>query len=103
MLARIAVYCERSRFFRIFSSKGLGITVKRKPDAFANGLRTLAKDYDTYVREVNKFKEKLKWDLIATQHSTLYELLKAKKAIVIRTPNSKVTVEANHTNNHKRI
>jgi len=91
-------------FFKEFSSKGLGITVKRRPDAFANGLRTLAKDYDTYVREVNQFKEKLKWDLIAIQHSTLYEhVLNAKKAIVMRTPNSKVTVEADHTNNHKRI
>ena len=91
-------------FFKEFSSKGLGITVKRKPDAFANGLVTLANNYDTYVREVNKFKQKLKWDLIATQHSTLYEhVLKAKKAIVIRTPNSKATVEADHTNTQKRI
>ena len=91
-------------FFKEFSSKGLGITVKRKPEAFANGLTTLANDYDTYVREVNKFKEKLKWDLIATQHSTLYEqVLKAKRAIVIRTPNSKATVEADHTNTQKRI
>lgn len=91
-------------FFREFSSKGLGITVKRRPDAFANGLRTLAKDYDTYVREVNQFKEKLKWDLIATQHSALYEhVLNAKMAIVIRTLNSKVTFESDHTNNHKRI
>ena len=41
----------------------MGQYVKRKPDAFANGLRTLAKDYDRYVREIfNKFKEKLKWD-----------------------------------------
>jgi hypothetical protein len=82
----------------------LGITVKRKPDAFANGLVTIAKDYDTYVREVNKFKEKLKWDLIATQHSTLYEhVLKAKKVIVMRTPNSKATVETDQTNTQKRI
>jgi hypothetical protein len=28
-------------FFKEFSSKGYGIYVKRKPDAFANGLRTL--------------------------------------------------------------
>ncbi|HET7148460.1 MAG TPA: hypothetical protein VFI73_08185 [Candidatus Nitrosopolaris sp.] len=42
--------------------------------------------------------------MIATQHSALYEnVLNAKKAIVIRTLNSKVTVEADHTNNHKRI
>jgi hypothetical protein len=74
-------------FFREFSSKGLGITVKRKPDAFANGLRTLANDYDAYVGEVSKFKEKLKWDLIARQHSALYQhVLNAKKAIAIRTP-----------------
>jgi glycosyltransferase involved in cell wall biosynthesis len=85
-------------FFREFSSKGLGITVKRKPDDFANGLRTLANDYDTYVKEVNKFKEKLKWDLIARQHYALYEhVLNAKKAIAIRAPNSKVTVEPDHT------
>jgi hypothetical protein len=31
-------------FFKEFSSKGLGITVKRKPDAFANGLVTLGKE-----------------------------------------------------------
>lgn len=74
-------------FFREFSSKGLGITVKRKPDAFANGLRTLTTDYDTYVKEVNKFKEKLKWDLIAKQHSALYQhVLNAKKAVA---PNSR--------------
>ena len=42
--------------------------------------------------------------LIATQHSTLYEhVLNAKKAIVIRTPNSKATVEADHTINHNWI
>ena len=89
-------------FFREFSSKGLGITVKRRPDAFANGLRTLANDYDAYVREVNKFKDKLKWDLIARQHSILYQhVLNTKKAIAIRTPNSKVTVEADNTTHKK--
>lgn len=85
-------------FFREFSSKGLGITVKRRPDAFAKGLRTLANDYDAYVREVNKFKEKLKWDLIARQHFVLYQqVLNTKKAISIRASNSKVTVDADNT------
>jgi glycosyltransferase involved in cell wall biosynthesis len=60
-------------FFKEFSSEGLGITVKRKPDGFADGLETLAKDYDIYVKKVNSFREKLKWDVIARQHALLYE------------------------------
>src|SRR5581483_4940237 len=60
-------------FFKEFSSKGLGITVKRKPEAFAEGLKNLSRKYDTYTRKVNDFKEKLKWDVIATQHALLYQ------------------------------
>jgi glycosyltransferase involved in cell wall biosynthesis len=60
-------------FFKEFSSEGLGITVKRKPDEFVDGLGTLAKDYDIYVKKVNSFREKLKWDVIARQHALLYE------------------------------
>ena len=60
-------------FFREFASKGLGITVKRRPDAFADGLRTLAKEYNTYTKRVSDFKEKLKWDVIAAQHALLYQ------------------------------
>jgi hypothetical protein len=39
--------------FREFSSKGLGITVKRRPDTFVDGLRTLAKEYGKYTMSVN--------------------------------------------------
>lgn len=60
-------------FFREFASKGLGVTVKRTPDAFADGLRTLAKEYDIYTKRVNNFKEKLKWDEIAAQHALVYQ------------------------------
>jgi hypothetical protein len=67
-------------FFKEFSSEGLGITVKRKPDGFIDGLVTLAKDYDVYVKKVNSFREKLKWDAIARQHAILYEqVLHVKK------------------------
>ena len=66
-------------FFKEFSSKGLGITVKRKPEAFAEGLKTLSKRYDTYTRKVNDFKEKLKWDVIATQHALLYQQALSKQ------------------------
>ncbi len=60
-------------FFKEFSSKGLGITVKRKPEAFAEGLKTLAKGYDAYTMNVNNFRENLKWDVIAAQHALLYQ------------------------------
>jgi glycosyltransferase involved in cell wall biosynthesis len=70
-------------FFKEFSSKGLGITVKREPAAFAKGLITLDKDYGAYLEEVNHFREKLKWNLIAIQHSDLYErVLSSKKNVV---------------------
>jgi len=39
-------------FFKEFSSKGLGITVKRESASFATGLINLDKDYDVYL-EVN--------------------------------------------------
>jgi glycosyltransferase involved in cell wall biosynthesis len=60
-------------FFSEFSSEGLGITVKRKPDAFADGFKALAVEYDAYAKKVNNFKQKLNWDVIARQHSSLYQ------------------------------
>jgi glycosyltransferase involved in cell wall biosynthesis len=59
-------------FFREFSSKGLGITVKRDPAAFAYALKALDKDYEAYSQRVQHFKEKLKWDVVAAQHACLY-------------------------------
>ena len=60
-------------FFKEFSSKGLGIIVKRKPAAFAKASKTLDTNYNIYVRKVNSFRRKLKWDRIATQHVELYK------------------------------
>jgi glycosyltransferase involved in cell wall biosynthesis len=59
--------------FKEFSSKGLGIIVKRKPAAFAKALNTLDRDFNIYLREINSFRKKLKWDLIAMQHVELYD------------------------------
>ena len=36
-------------FFKEFSNQGLGVTVKRNPEAFSNGLRRLDKDYSCYI------------------------------------------------------
>jgi glycosyltransferase involved in cell wall biosynthesis len=60
-------------FFREFSLQGLGITVKRKSNAFADGLTALANEYDVYSKKVNNFKEKLRWDVVAMQHASLYQ------------------------------
>jgi glycosyltransferase involved in cell wall biosynthesis len=59
-------------FFREFSSKGLGITVKRDPAAFAYALKALDEDYEAYSQRIQHFKEKLKWDIVAAQHAALY-------------------------------
>jgi glycosyltransferase involved in cell wall biosynthesis len=60
------------RFFREFAAQGLGITAKRNPHEFSKGLEDLLSNYVKYKEAVDMFKEKLKWDSVAKQHSTLY-------------------------------
>jgi glycosyltransferase involved in cell wall biosynthesis len=71
-------------FFNEFSSQGLGIIVKRKPAEFVNALKNLDRDYYIYLREVDCFRKKLNWDLVAMQHVELYErvLSSAKNKVV---------------------
>jgi len=59
-------------FFKEFSNQGLGVTVKRNPEAFSNGLRRLDKDYSCYIRSIDAFKQKLKWNFVASQHASIY-------------------------------
>jgi glycosyltransferase involved in cell wall biosynthesis len=84
-------------FFNEFSSQGLGITVKRKPDAFADGLVTLAQEYDKYAKRVNNFKENLKWDMIAAQHVLLYQqaLSTGKTLQVVSNMSSRIAQKTN--------
>jgi len=82
-------------FFREFSLKGLGITVKNRPDAFADGLRTINNHYDIYIKRVNDFKEKLKWDVIATEHALLYErVLGVEKTVLLPSSSLEKTAAA---------
>jgi glycosyltransferase involved in cell wall biosynthesis len=60
-------------FFKEFSNHGLGITVKRKPSEFTRGLELLNKNYIDYVKAVNDFKRKLKWNYIAKEHLKVYD------------------------------
>ena len=59
-------------FFKEFSNQGLGVTVKRNPEAFSNGLRRLDKDYSCYIGSIDGFKQKLKWNFVASQHASIY-------------------------------
>jgi glycosyltransferase involved in cell wall biosynthesis len=59
-------------FFKEFAAKGLGITVRRDPDEFCNGLVAIERDYANYKESVDIFKKKIRWDVIAKQHAMVY-------------------------------
>jgi glycosyltransferase involved in cell wall biosynthesis len=58
--------------FKEFAAQGLGLIVKRSPTAFSKGLEDLNTDYSKYIKAVNTFKHKLKWNYIAKQHMSIY-------------------------------
>ena len=60
-------------FFREFSSQNLGITVKRNPASFSNGLRELNENYSKFTQAVNDFKGKLIWSIVAKEHLKIYK------------------------------
>ena len=62
-------------FFREFASMGLGITVKRDAKAFEKSLLELGANYPVYLKAVESFKNKLKWDYIANMHNQIYEII----------------------------
>jgi glycosyltransferase involved in cell wall biosynthesis len=70
-------------FFNEFSRMGLGISVKRNPSDFSEGLKILHKKYFKYSSAVEQFKYKLKWNHIAKQHIELYHSV-SKKEIPVR-------------------
>jgi len=62
-------------FFKEFSEKHLGISVKRGPSEFSNALVMLENDMEVYQEAVKNFKKKLTWEEIATKHILLYQSL----------------------------
>lgn len=59
-------------FFKEFASYGLGITVKRTKEEFSRGIKALDRDYKNYSEAAKSFSSKLKWNLIANQHASIY-------------------------------
>jgi hypothetical protein len=49
------------------------MTIEGKPEEFTKGLEVIDRNYDMYLSNVIKFKEKLKWCDIATQHVNIYK------------------------------
>ena len=70
-------------FFKEFSAQGLGLTVRRDPIEFSNGLVAIKRDYANYKEAVNTFKKKLRWDVIAKQHAMIYSRIMEKGTDII--------------------
>jgi glycosyltransferase involved in cell wall biosynthesis len=70
-------------FFKEFSAKGLGLTVRRDPIEFSNGLVAIKRNYANYKEAVNTFKKKLRWDIIAKQHAMIYSRIMEKGTDII--------------------
>jgi len=60
-------------FFKEFEDLHLGMTIEGKPEGFTKGLEVIDTNYDMYLSNVIKFKEKLRWCDIATQHVNIYK------------------------------
>ena len=59
-------------FFKEFAAQGLGISVKRDASEFSRALNALAGNYDKFAETVETFRKKIKWDVVASKHSDLY-------------------------------
>ena len=66
-------------FFREFSAQGLGITVKRSPQEFSRGIKKLENNYPKYVEAVDRFKNRLKWSIVAEEHASVYSSITDNK------------------------
>ncbi len=60
-------------FFREFAKLGLGIVTKIDASRFMEGLKIVDTNYYKLKSNVDEFKGKLKWDVIAKQHLDIYE------------------------------
>jgi glycosyltransferase involved in cell wall biosynthesis len=66
-------------FFKEFARKGLGIAVKSRADEFSEALKVLDTNYPYYKKEVECFRSKLRWDLVAKKHIKLYTVALARR------------------------
>ena len=60
-------------FFKEFSKLNLGIVTDRNASSFEKGLKIVDKNYETLISNIDEFRKKLKWNIIAKQHLEVYE------------------------------
>jgi glycosyltransferase involved in cell wall biosynthesis len=71
---------SNTEFFKEFSQLGLGIITDREASSFEKSLEIVDKNYNALKLNIEKFRKKLKWDVIAEQHLDVYEnILNNKK------------------------
>jgi glycosyltransferase involved in cell wall biosynthesis len=60
-------------FFKEFAAMGLGIISKREPIAFTKAIMKIDTNHEYFTKNVNDFRQKLRWDFIAEQHAAIYQ------------------------------
>ena len=73
-------------FFQEFALRGLGITVKRKAEAFSKALLDLDINYDKYVKKISDFKKEITWHEVAKRHAELYRQISKRKEQTVAYP-----------------
>ena len=66
-------------FFKEFEEMGLGITAKRDPVSFSKAIDSVGKTYEKYSTAVDNFRQQLRWEYVASQHTKLYNLAVREK------------------------
>jgi glycosyltransferase involved in cell wall biosynthesis len=77
---RIPFVASDLAFFKEFAEQGLGIIVKRKPSAFSDAIKEIEINYPFYIKNVDKFKQKLKWSFVASEHRSVYSSIKIPRS-----------------------
>jgi glycosyltransferase involved in cell wall biosynthesis len=79
-------------FFKEFASKGLGITAKRTPNAFADALSELDRNYEKYQKVIEGFKKYLEWNIVARNHIEIYNsITSSARMLTSNEPTIRVT------------
>jgi glycosyltransferase involved in cell wall biosynthesis len=60
-------------FFKEFAAMGLGIISKREAIPFTEAIMKVDRNHEYFTRNVNEFRQKLRWDFVAEQHAAIYQ------------------------------
>ena len=78
-------------FFKEFSDMSLGLIARREPCSFEKAFVELEKNYSSFESAVNKFRQKINWNVIARQHYLVYKNIIEKQNITMEIASTKHT------------